>query len=117
LIRGQAGERGPPSADIPLSLAEAERLRQSLLVDAGRGDLLKTMLSKILRLALVRRACRLQTARTEICSIFRVNAMFLIGPCGACVPLGASWSENFTPPGDLPSSPNAVSKDVNTLDF
>ena len=37
---------GLPSADIPASLAEAERLRQSLLADAGRGDLLKTIIDR-----------------------------------------------------------------------
>jgi hypothetical protein len=44
---GQAGERGPPSADIPALLAEAERLRQSLLADTGRGDLLKTIIDRV----------------------------------------------------------------------
>src|SRR5829696_9242346 len=34
---------GMPLADIPSALAEAERLRQSLLADAGRGDLLETI--------------------------------------------------------------------------
>ena len=29
------------------SLAEAERLRQSLLADAGRGDLLKTIIARV----------------------------------------------------------------------
>ena len=29
------------------SLAEAERLRQSLLADAGRGDLLKTIIDRV----------------------------------------------------------------------
>src|ERR1700738_1350430 len=38
---------GLPSADIPASLAEAERLRQSLLADAGRGDLLKTIIDRV----------------------------------------------------------------------
>jgi hypothetical protein len=28
-------------------LAEAERLRQSLLADAGRGDLLKTIIDRV----------------------------------------------------------------------
>jgi hypothetical protein len=28
-------------------MAEAERLRQSLLTDAGRGDLLKTMIDRV----------------------------------------------------------------------
>jgi hypothetical protein len=38
---------GLPSADIPASLAEAERLRQSLLSNAGRGDLLKTIIDRV----------------------------------------------------------------------
>src|SRR6266446_2172043 len=38
---------GLPSADIPASLAEAERLRQSPLADAGRGDLLKTIIDRV----------------------------------------------------------------------
>src|SRR5438552_16527678 len=60
-LRGRAGwgRRGPsgqqahpirtglPSADIPASLAEAERLRQSLPADAGRGDLLKTIIDRV----------------------------------------------------------------------
>jgi hypothetical protein len=36
-----------PSADIPASLAEAERLRQSLLADGGRGDLCKTIIDRV----------------------------------------------------------------------
>src|ERR1700730_15219113 len=36
-----------PSSDIPASLAEAERLPQSLLADAGRGDLLKTIIDRV----------------------------------------------------------------------
>jgi hypothetical protein len=35
---------GLPSAEIPAALAQAERLRQGLLADAGRGDLLKTII-------------------------------------------------------------------------
>ena len=34
-------------ADILTSLAEAERLRQNLLADAGRGDLLKTIIDRV----------------------------------------------------------------------
>src|SRR5205085_1732759 len=47
LIRG-AG-RGPWSAIGQYSriMAEAERLRQSLLADAGRGDLLKTIIDRV----------------------------------------------------------------------
>src|SRR5271165_2863011 len=57
-------ERGPPSARLTRSaslrstngaaigrysriMAEAERLRQSLLADAGRGDLLKTIIDRV----------------------------------------------------------------------
>jgi hypothetical protein len=38
---------GLPSAEIPAALAQAERLRQGLLADGGRGDLLKTMIDRV----------------------------------------------------------------------
>jgi site-specific DNA recombinase len=38
---------GLPSADIPAALAKAGRWRQGLLVDLGRGDLLRTMIDRI----------------------------------------------------------------------
>jgi hypothetical protein len=37
---------GLPLAEIPAALAQAERLRQSLLTDPGRGDLLKTIMGR-----------------------------------------------------------------------
>ncbi|HEY2539065.1 MAG TPA: hypothetical protein VGI28_06140, partial [Stellaceae bacterium] len=38
---------GLPLAEIPAALAQAERLRQSLLTDPGRGDLLKTIIDRV----------------------------------------------------------------------
>jgi site-specific DNA recombinase len=38
---------GVPSVKIPAALAEAERLRQGLLSDLGRGDLLKTIIERV----------------------------------------------------------------------
>jgi hypothetical protein len=38
---------GLPSAKIPAALVEAERLRHGLLADAGRGDLLKTIIDRV----------------------------------------------------------------------
>jgi hypothetical protein len=49
-------ERRLPSADIPASLAERERLRQSLLADAGGGDLLKTIIERVAAMPVVRKA-------------------------------------------------------------
>jgi hypothetical protein len=46
---------GLPTADIPASLAEAERLRQSLLADGGRGDLLKKIIHRFVPMLLCQR--------------------------------------------------------------